>query len=79
MPINGYHKVIVHCADETSFETMSTFGSEGSVMRSECDFASHPAWNINSGSMVNEKGADVRKFKSKNKINYSLVAGNNNS
>ena len=52
-----YHKITVVMTDGTSFETKSTWGKEGEVMRLEIDPKSHPAWTgvhrmIDSGGQV---------------------------
>ena len=39
-----YHKIQVVMTDGTEYETRSTWGSEGDVMRLDIDPKSHPAW-----------------------------------
>ena len=38
------NKIKVQMTDGTEFETMSTWGSEGEVMKLDIDPKSHPAW-----------------------------------
>ena len=38
------HKITVQMTDGTEFETMSTWGKEGDVMKLDIDPKSHPAW-----------------------------------
>ena len=52
-----YHTIKVVMTDGTEFETRSTWGKEGEVMRLEIDPKSHPAWTgvhrmIDSGGQV---------------------------
>ena len=52
-----YHTIKVVMTDGTEFETKSTRGKEGEVMRLEIDPKSHPAWTgvhrmIDSGGQV---------------------------
>ena len=39
-----YHKIKVEMTDGTQFETKSTWGSEGEVLKLEIDPKSHSAW-----------------------------------
>jgi large subunit ribosomal protein L31 len=44
-PLNpNSHKITVQMTDGTEFETMSTWGKEGDVMKLDIDPKSHPAW-----------------------------------
>ena len=52
-----YHTIKVVMTDGTEFETKSTWGKAGDVMRLEIDPKSHPAWTgvhrmIDSGGQV---------------------------
>ena len=52
-----YHTIKVIMTDGTEFETRSTWGKAGEVMRLEIDSKSHPAWTgvhrmIDSGGQV---------------------------
>ncbi|SCA56775.1 50S ribosomal protein L31 [Candidatus Terasakiella magnetica] len=39
-----YHTITVQMTDGTTFETRSTWGKEGDVMKLDIDPKSHPAW-----------------------------------
>ena len=39
-----YHTITVQLTDGSTYETRSTWGSEGDTMRLEIDPSSHPAW-----------------------------------
>ncbi|MBO6826895.1 MAG: 50S ribosomal protein L31 [Sneathiella sp.] len=39
-----YHTITVEMTDGTTFETRSTWGKEGDVMKLDIDVKSHPAW-----------------------------------
>ncbi|MBT5109453.1 MAG: 50S ribosomal protein L31 [Rhodospirillaceae bacterium] len=39
-----YHDITIKMTDGTSYQTRSTWGSEGDVMTLEIDPTSHPAW-----------------------------------
>ena len=39
-----YHRITVQLTDGSTYETRSTWGSEGDVLRLEIDPNSHPAW-----------------------------------
>ena len=39
-----YHTITVKMTDGTTFQTRSTWGSEGDTMTLEIDPTSHPAW-----------------------------------
>ena len=40
----NYHKIKVEMTDGTQFETKSTWGSEGDILKLEIDPKSHSAW-----------------------------------
>jgi len=40
----NYHKINVVMTDGSKFETMSTWGKEGDVLKLDIDPKSHPAW-----------------------------------
>ena len=42
----NYHTIKVEMTDGTQFETKSTWGSEGEILKLEIDPRSHPAWNL---------------------------------
>ncbi len=39
-----YHKITVEMTDGSKFETRSTYGKEGDVLKLDIDVISHPAW-----------------------------------
>lgn len=57
-----YHTIKVVMTDGTEFETRSTYGKEGDVLRLDVDPKSHPAWN-KGGAYVNENAGQIDKFK----------------
>ena len=40
----NYHKIKVEMTDGTQFETKSTWGAEGDILKLEIDPKSHAAW-----------------------------------
>ena len=60
---NHYHKITIVKTDGTEYETYSTWGKEGDVMRLDVDELSHPAWNGGSQTVV-EKG-QLSKFENR--------------
>lgn len=40
----AYHTITVEMTDGSTFETRTTWGKEGDVMRLEADRIGHPAW-----------------------------------
>jgi len=61
-----YHTITVEMTDGTTFETRSTWGSEGERMKLEIDPKSHPAWTGGSRNIV-DTGGRVAKFKERYK------------
>jgi large subunit ribosomal protein L31 len=58
-----YHTIKVIMTDGTEFETKSTWGKAGDVMRLDIDPKTHPAWTgVN--RMV-ERGGQLSKFKNR--------------
>ncbi len=55
-----YHTIKVVMTDGSTFETRSTWGSEGDTMTLEIDPKSHPAWT--GGSRANVTGGRVDQF-----------------
>ncbi len=39
-----YHEITVVMTDGSEFQTRSTYGRDGAVLRLEIDYKSHPAW-----------------------------------
>ena len=55
-----YHMIKVVMTDGTEYETRSTWGSEGDVMRLDIDPKSHPAWT--GEHRLVDSGGQVAKF-----------------
>jgi large subunit ribosomal protein L31 len=58
-----YHEITVQRSDGTTFQTKSTWGKKGDVMKLEIDPTSHPAWT-GKAKGVSKKGR-VADFKAK--------------
>lgn len=58
-----YHTIKVVMTDGTTFETRSTFGSEGATLNLDIDPTSHPAWT-GGPQRVGERGR-VSRFNQK--------------
>ena len=56
-----YHVIEVVMTDGTTFETRSTWGSEGDKLKLDIDPTSHPAWTGAGGRLVDTAG-QVAKF-----------------
>tara|TARA_R110002096_G_scaffold349731_3_gene542756 strand:- start:1324 stop:1551 length:228 start_codon:yes stop_codon:yes gene_type:complete len=56
-----YHTIKVVMTNGETFETRSTWGSEGDTMNLEIDPSSHPAWTGGTRSSV--EGGRVARFK----------------
>lgn len=65
-----YHTITVEMTDGTTFETRSTWGSEGDRLKLEIDPKSHPAWTGGTRNIV-DTGGRVAKFKERYK-NFGL-------
>ncbi|WP_295048873.1 50S ribosomal protein L31 [uncultured Paracoccus sp.] len=59
-----YHAIEIKMTDGTTYQTRSTWGSEGAVMSLDIDPTSHPAWTGGSAKLM-DTGGRVSKFKSK--------------
>lgn len=59
-----YHTITVEMTDGTQYETKSTWGKEGDVMKLDIDPKTHPAWTGGSGHLV-DRGGRVSRFKEK--------------
>jgi len=57
-----YHMIKVVMTDGTTYETRSTWGSEGQTMNLEIDPTSHPAWTGGNQQIMDRAGR-VSKFK----------------
>lgn len=56
-----YHTIKVVMTDGSTFETKSTWGSEGDTMTLEIDPKAHPAWTGGTGRLV-DSGGQVARF-----------------
>ena len=59
-----YHTIEVKMTDGTTYQTRSTWGSEGQTMTLDIDPTVHPAWTGGSAKLM-DTGGRVSKFKSK--------------
>ncbi len=59
-----YHTINVVMTDGTTFETRSTWGSEGDTMTLDIDPKTHPAWTGGSQHLI-DRGGRLSKFKKK--------------
>ena len=57
----NYHSIKVEMTDGTQFETKSTWGKEGEVLKLEIDPKSHPAWTGGKAGL-NESEGQVARF-----------------
>lgn len=60
----AYHAITVKMTDGTTYESRSTWGSEGDTLTLEIDPTSHPAWT-GGGHKLMDTGGRVSKFKKK--------------
>lgn len=56
-----YHTIKVVMTDGSTFETRTTWGSEGDTMTLEIDPKAHPAWTGGTGRL-NDSGGQVARF-----------------
>ena len=56
-----YHFITVQMTDGTSYQTRSTWGSEGDTLALEIDPSAHPAWTGGTGRML-DSGGQVARF-----------------
>jgi large subunit ribosomal protein L31 len=59
-----YHTIKVVMTDGTEFETRTTWGKEGDVMRLDIDAKSHPAWTGGHQQLL-DRGGRLSRFKKK--------------
>lgn len=59
----AYHTIKIALTDGSTFETRSTWGKEGEVMRLDIDPSSHPAWT--GVHRLMDAGGQLSKFNSK--------------
>ncbi len=60
----NYHAIKVEMTDGTQFETKSTWGKEGDLLKLEIDPKSHSAWTGGKQKLL-DTGGRVSKFKKK--------------
>ena len=65
----NYHTIKVEMTDGTQFETKSTWGAEGDLLKLEIDPKSHSAWTGGKQKLM-DKGR-ISKFNKKFQINMS--------
>jgi large subunit ribosomal protein L31 len=58
-----YHTITIEMTDGTTFETRSTWGKEGDVMKLDIDIKSHPAWT--GVHRLMDSGGRLAKFNKK--------------
>ena len=56
-----YHKIEIQLTNGCKFETRSTFGKEGEILKLDIDPLSHPAWTGENSKMLDSDG-QVAKF-----------------
>jgi len=56
----NYHMITVELTDGSSYQTRSTWGSEGDTLKLEIDPKSHPAWT--GVQRLVDSGGQVAKF-----------------
>jgi large subunit ribosomal protein L31 len=59
-----YHMITVTMTDGTSFQTQSTYGSEGDTLQLDIDPTTHPAWT-GGGHQLLDRGGRLSKFQKK--------------
>jgi len=59
-----YHMITVKLTDGTTYETRSTYGSEGDILSLDIDPSAHPAWTGGNQRLM-DSGGRVSKFKNK--------------
>lgn len=66
-----YHFITVTMNDGTTFQTRSTYGSEGASLVLDIDPTTHPAWT-GGGQQILDRGGRVSRFKKK----FGFIGGN---
>ena len=66
-----YHDITVIMTDGTEYQTRSTWGKPGDVLKLDIDSKSHPAWTGGNQRLV-DTGGQVAKF---NKRFQNLLGG----
>ena len=60
----NFKQITVKMTDGSTYETRSTYGSEGDVLSLDIDPTAHPAWTGGSQRLM-DAGGRVSKFKKK--------------
>jgi large subunit ribosomal protein L31 len=66
-----YHEITVVMTNGTEYQTRSTWGKQGDVLKLDIDSKSHPAWTGGNQRLV-DSGGQVAKF---NKRFQNLLGG----
>lgn len=66
-----YHTITVEMTDGSTFETRSTYGKEGDVLKLDIDVKTHPAWT--GGQQHLRDDGQVAKF-NKRFANFGIKA-----
>ena len=66
-----YHEITVVMTDGSEYQTRSTWGAAGDVLKLDIDSKSHPAWTGGNQRLV-DTGGQVAKF---NKRFQNLLGG----
>jgi len=61
-----YHMIKVVMTDGTEYDTRSTYGAEGDVLRLDIDPTTHPAWT-GGGQQLLDRGGRLSRFNNKYK------------
>jgi len=67
-----YHFITVTMNDGSTFQTRSTYGSEGDTLVLDIDPTTHPAWT-GGGQQILDRGGRVSRFKKK----FGFIGGGN--
>ena len=56
-----YHTITVQLTDGTTYQSRSTWGSEGDTLVLDIDPSAHPAWTGGTGKLM-DQGGQVARF-----------------
>ncbi|MBA4801440.1 MULTISPECIES: 50S ribosomal protein L31 [Euryhalocaulis] len=59
-----YHMITVEMTDGSTYQTRSTYGKEGDVLKLDIDTKTHPAWTGGDQKLM-DRGGRVSRFKDK--------------
>ena len=59
-----YHTITVEMTNGTTYQTRSTWGSEGDTLKLEIDSSSHPAWTGGNAKLL-DAGGRLARFNKK--------------